>query len=187
MSEATCDESIYKVNVIEYAQSEPSITSRPGERVGIFIDEENLRLGMPKKTKFDPHEIVEYCRMNVGIPIMNRIYMKGKYVQPLNLMQCRDDYFEVTLVEDNKKDAADMEIIGDATEAIFCKPYISTYVIVTGDKDLSPLIRKLHKNGKNVIVIAHRQCISRKFIRMIEGLGHQFVDYLELTSGVRGE
>lgn len=155
--------------------------SLPGQtraRVATFIDEENLRLGMPKKKgKFNPRHILDYVRLNIGIPTINKIYLHGSYDRPLSLKQSRDNDFEVWEAEDNGKNAADLALFGDAVETMCWNEYITTFVIVSGDKDLTQLIKKLHWNGKNIIVIAHRNCTSAKYVELVEHLGHQFIDY----------
>ncbi|MBF0554209.1 MAG: NYN domain-containing protein [Nitrospirae bacterium] len=184
MMEAIENESEFHGNVSDISLSHFDAGRKFSEKTAVFVDDENIRKGMRKgQGLFNPGSILDYCRMNIGIPTINKLYLKGYYLRPLNLMLCRDNDFEVTVVEDNKKDAADMSLICDAMETIFVNSYVSTYVIVSGDKDFMPLIRKLHRHGKRIIVIAHRHCTSPKFIKGIEKLGHQFLDYSIIYQG----
>ena len=65
--------------------------------------------------------------------------------------------FHVELVEipqrmgASRKNAADIKLAVDALESAFEREYISTFVICTGDSDLTPLVHKLRELNKRVI------------------------------------
>lgn len=54
----------------------------------------------------------------------------------------------------NGKDSADINIVCDALEILYQTSYkIDTYVIISCDKDITPLINKIKSYSKNVILI----------------------------------
>ena len=65
--------------------------------------------------------------------------------------------FHVELIEipqrmgASRKNAADIKLAVDALEMAFERDYISTFVICTGDSDLTPLVHKLRELNKRVI------------------------------------
>ncbi|MEX0836065.1 MAG: NYN domain-containing protein, partial [Nitriliruptor sp.] len=50
-----------------------------------------------------------------------------------------------------RKNAADIQMAVDAMELAFTRDFVSTYVIVSGDSDFTPLVGKLRELNKRVI------------------------------------
>ncbi|HNV05168.1 MAG TPA: NYN domain-containing protein [Petrotogaceae bacterium] len=59
----------------------------------------------------------------------------------------------------NKK-GNDIKLAVDTIESMFMFPHIESYVLVTGDADFLPLVRKLKTYGKSVIVISRSKTTS---------------------------
>lgn len=57
--------------------------------------------------------------------------------------------------KDQKKNAADFQLVIDAIELVHARPNIDTYVIVSGDGGFAALVKKLHEYGKTVIGCAY--------------------------------
>ncbi|NJO70637.1 MAG: NYN domain-containing protein [Oscillatoriales cyanobacterium RM1_1_9] len=62
-----------------------------------------------------------------------------------------------------KKNAADIQLVIDATELTYTRPEIQTYVIISGDGGFSALTNKLHEYGKTVIGCAYQNSTSKTF------------------------
>lgn len=50
-----------------------------------------------------------------------------------------------------KKNASDIQLVIDAIDTLHTKPFIDTFVVVSGDGGFSALANKLHQSGKQVI------------------------------------
>ncbi len=61
---------------------------------------------------------------------------------------------------DSRKNAADIKLAIDAIEAAFERAFISTFVICTGDSDLTPLVQKLRELDRQVIGVGVRDSTS---------------------------
>jgi hypothetical protein len=60
----------------------------------------------------------------------------------------------------SRKNAADIKMAVDALEMAFERDYITTFVICTGDSDLTPLVHKLRELNKRVIGVGIKDSTS---------------------------
>ncbi len=58
------------------------------------------------------------------------------------------------------KNSADIRMVVDAMDIAHTRPYIDTFVLVSGDSDMLPLISKLRELDRYVIVVANRRSAS---------------------------
>src|SRR5262249_36558907 len=58
------------------------------------------------------------------------------------------------------KNSADIRLVVDALDMAYSKDHITTFVIVSGDSDFSPLVSKLKENGKHVIALGTQASTS---------------------------
>ena len=61
----------------------------------------------------------------------------------------------------SRKNAADIKLAVDALEVAFERDYVTTFVICTGDSDLTPLVHKLRELNKRVIGVGIRESTSK--------------------------
>lgn len=54
------------------------------------------------------------------------------------------------------KNASDIQLVIDAMELLHTKPFIDTYILVTGDGGFSTLVKKISEYGKEVIGVAYK-------------------------------
>ncbi len=123
--------------------------------IAVFIDFENLALGFQGRD--DRFEIK---------PVLKRLLEKGKVVA--KKAYCDWSRFgnytsalheaAIEMVEIPKrgaagKNSADMHLCVDAMDLAYSKEHITTFVIVSGDSDFSPLVSKLKELGKHVVGI----------------------------------
>jgi uncharacterized protein (TIGR00288 family) len=65
----------------------------------------------------------------------------------------------------NKKNATDIRLAVDATELVFTRPEIGTFILLSGDSDFSSLVIKLKEYGKYVIGVGIRESASDLLIQ----------------------
>ncbi|MEZ4866488.1 MAG: NYN domain-containing protein [Caldilineaceae bacterium] len=64
---------------------------------------------------------------------------------------------------EQKKNAADIQLAIDAIDLAHVRPALEVFVIVSGDGGFAALAKKLHEYGKTVIGCAYRQAANRTF------------------------
>ncbi|MCH9055031.1 NYN domain-containing protein [Synechococcus sp. PCC 6716] len=64
---------------------------------------------------------------------------------------------------ENRKNAADIQLAIDVTDAIFRDPQLDTFVIVSGDGGFGSLAKKLRQYGKTVIGCAYEDAAGKSF------------------------
>ncbi|HYJ60603.1 MAG TPA: NYN domain-containing protein [Actinomycetota bacterium] len=125
------------------------------ERIALFLDYENLAIGARDMLglSFDLQPVVDALAER-GRVIARKAYADWSRFDEDRRMLTR---FHVELVEipqrmgASRKNAADIKLAVDALESAFERGYISTFVICTGDSDLTPLVHKLRELNKRVI------------------------------------
>lgn len=133
----------------------------PDGQVAAFIDFENLVLGAGKGLPGQANPvpcaaITRLCR-DYGNASVRRAYADwadprfGKYQPDLAL-----NGVDLTQVGrfgtyPQSKNAADIQMTVDAMETLIVHPDVATYVLVTGDSDYTPLVRRLREFGKRVV------------------------------------
>jgi uncharacterized protein (TIGR00288 family) len=61
------------------------------------------------------------------------------------------------------KNSSDIQLVVDAMEVLYTKPFIDTFIIVSGDGGFLSLARKLNEHGKKVIGSAYRSSTNSMF------------------------
>jgi len=125
------------------------------ERIALFLDYENLAIGARDilGLTFDLKPVVDALAER-GRVIARKAYADWSSFDEDRRMLTR---FHVELVEipqrmgASRKNAADIKMAVDALEMAFEREYVSTFVICTGDSDLTPLVHKLRELDKRVI------------------------------------
>jgi len=79
--------------------------------------------------------------------------------------------------KENGKSLCDPMMICDIMQTLYERPFIKTFVIVTGDKDFIPLIRKINEHGKRVIIVGVENTTSQALIEECTRLGFKFLAY----------
>jgi hypothetical protein len=78
----------------------------------------------------------------------------------------------------SRKNAADIKMAIDAIELALDRDYIDTFVICTGDSDLSPLVQKLRELDREVIGVGVRASTSK----LLPGACDEFMFYDNLVN-----
>lgn len=133
--------------------SAPTASPGPQLQIAVFIDFENIALGLR-----DPGAPFEVRR------ILDRLLEKGKVLVKVayadwgrfrehtqSLHENGIELIEIPRRASTGKNSADIRLVVDAMDLSWSKTHIDTFVVVSGDSDFSPLVAKLKENGKHVI------------------------------------
>jgi len=135
------------------------------ERIGLFIDYENLAIGAREDLKghrFDFKPVADALAER-GRVVVRRAYADWSFFEADRKMLTRN---HVELIEIPqrvgavRKNAADIKMAVDAIELAFEREYVTTFVICTGDSDFTPLVHKLRELNKRVIGVGLRASTS---------------------------
>jgi uncharacterized LabA/DUF88 family protein len=166
----------------DYASFQRS--SAPDRRLALFIDFENLAIGVKE---------AKYKKFEIGL-LLERLLEKGKIV--LKRAYCDWDRFPdykrefheaaVEMIEIpgrgySGKNSADIRMVVDAMDISWSKEHIDVFVIASGDSDFSPLVSKLKENDKYVIGHGVKNSSSDLLIDNCD----EFIFYEDLVRGVQ--
>jgi uncharacterized LabA/DUF88 family protein len=134
------------------------------ERIALFLDYENLAIGARDAlgVSFDLKPVLDALAER-GRVISRRAYADWSAFDEDRRMLTRG---HVELIEipqrmgASRKNAADIKMAVDALEMAFERDYITTFVICTGDSDLTPLVHKLRELNKKVIGVGIKDSTS---------------------------
>ncbi|WP_226087467.1 NYN domain-containing protein [Mesobacillus sp. S13] len=145
-------------------------------RAGVFIDHENIRIRLeklsPKKDIYD-NDFIDKLRENLKSKgyINQSIYAYDDYLNSyFNKKQVLHHYKVIginpvhTL---NIKDSADLELSLDALEKCINDEF-DIFFIVSCDKDMLPLIKKLKEKSKKVILVGLTFNSSNHVINLVD-------------------
>jgi uncharacterized LabA/DUF88 family protein len=135
------------------------------ERIALFLDYENLAIGAREALgglTFDLKPVLDALAER-GRVIARKAYADWSAFDEDRRMLTRG---HVELIEipqrmgASRKNAADIKMAVDALEMAFEREYITTFVICTGDSDLTPLVHKLRELNKRVIGVGIKDSTS---------------------------
>ncbi|MGY9081665.1 MAG: NYN domain-containing protein [Acidimicrobiales bacterium] len=124
-------------------------------RIAVYLDYENLAIGARENlgVAFDFANVADALAER-GRVIVRKAYADWSYFDKDRRMLTRHQV-ELTDIPQkmggSRKNAADIKMAIDAVELALERKYISTFVICTGDSDLSPLVHKLREFDRHVI------------------------------------
>src|SRR3989454_6213790 len=130
--------------------------------LAVFVDFENLALGFQnRRDRFDIHRVLERL-VEKGKIVVKKSYDDwsrfGIYTQSLH--EAAIELIEIPKRAQSGKNSADIRLCVDAIDMAYAKDHITTFVIVSGDSDFSPLVSKLKENGKHVIGLGMQDSTS---------------------------
>ena len=134
------------------------------ERIGLFIDYENLAIGAREDLgiQFDFKPIADALAER-GRVVVRKAYADWTHFEDDRRMLTRN---QVELIEipqrmgTTRKNAADIKMAVDAVELAFERAYVTTFVICTGDSDFTPLVQKLRELNKRVVGVGLKASTS---------------------------
>lgn len=130
-------------------------TTDTGEqRLALFIDHENVAIGARDiGLRFDPRPLLDALAER-GRLITRRAYADWNLFSEdrRGMVDANVELIEIPQRSDSvRKNAADIQMAVDAMELALTRDFVSTFVIVSGDSDFTPLVSKLRELNKRVI------------------------------------
>ena len=167
-------------------QSGPLLPTRSGveQRLSLFIDFENIALGVrdAQYKKFDINLVLQ------RLIEKGRIVFKKAYADWTRYAEYKREFHEaaIELIDIPQrgytgKNSADIRMVVDAMDLVASKGHITTFVILSGDSDFSPLVSKLKENDKNVIGLGVKNSTSDLLISNCD----EFIFYEDLVRETR--
>src|SRR5437867_446802 len=147
--------------------------------LAIFIDFENLALGFQgkRKRKFEIRRVLERL-VEKGKVVVKKAYADwsrfAEYTHALH--EEGIELIEIPKRFQTGKNSADIRLCVDAMDLAWSKDHITTFVVVSGDSDFSPLVSKLKENGKHVIGLGMKESTSD----MLRDSCDEFIYYEDL-------
>jgi uncharacterized protein (TIGR00288 family) len=130
--------------------------------LAVFIDFENLALGFHgRRDRFDIVRVLERL-VEKGKIVVKKAYADWSRFAPYTqaLHEAAIELIEIPKRAQSGKNSADIRLVVDAIDMAYAKEHITTFVIVSGDSDFSPLVSKLKENGKHVIGLGMQDSTS---------------------------
>ncbi len=151
--------------------------------LAIFIDFENLALGFKnRKGKFQIKRVLARL-VEKGKIIVKKAYADwnpyGEFKREMH--EAAIELIEVPHRSMTGKNSADIRMVVDALDLCYSKDHIDTFVVCSGDSDLSPLVSKLKENGKNVIGLGLKDSTSNLLVANCD----EFIFYEDLETPKR--
>jgi uncharacterized protein (TIGR00288 family) len=124
------------------------------ERLALYVDHENVAIGARDiGYRFDPQPLLEALAER-GRLITRRAYADWNLFREdrRGMVDANVELIEIPQRSDSvRKNAADIQMAVDAMELALTRDFVSTFVIVSGDSDFTPLVSKLRELNKRVI------------------------------------
>lgn len=146
--------------------------------LAVFIDFENLALGLKDRDeKFDIGRVLARL-VEKGDIVVKRAYADWSRFSSnaVPLHGAAIELIEIPRRAMTGKNSADMRLCVDAMDLCYSKSHITTFVILSGDSDFSPLVSKLKENGKLVIGLGSKHSTSE----LLRDNCHEYIYYEEL-------
>ncbi len=150
--------------------------------IAVFIDYENLALGVLDMTP-------KQKSVEIGL-VLNRLLEKGRIVykraycdwsryrrRTQTLHQHGVTMVDIPETGVSGKNSADIHMVVDAMDLCFGKEHISTFALLTGDSDFSPLVYKLREEDKRVIGCGVKNSTSNLLVKSCD----EFIYYDDLV------
>ncbi len=139
--------------------------TEPERRIAVFLDYENLAIGSRDHLgqTFD-FGLVADALAERGRVITRKAYADWSYFDEDRRMLTRHHVELVDIPQrmgGSRKNAADIKMAVDAVELAMDRDYIETFVVCTGDSDLSPLVHKLRELDRLVIGVGVKDSTSK--------------------------
>ena len=149
------------------------------DQLAVFIDFENIALWAEREFfDFEITSLLEYLQSR-GPAVVKRAYGDWSRFSRYrdDMMNNSIDLIQIYSVRAGKN-RADIRMAIDAFEIAMTRSQISTFVIISGDSDFSPLVGKLREYGRYTIGIGPRSITHDLLVRSCD----EFI-YLETALG----
>lgn len=138
-----------------------SVVSDTQLRLAVFIDFENIALGLKGSERFEVGRVLDRLLEKGRILVRIAYADWNRFREYTNVLhESGIELIEIPRRAQTGKNSADIRLVVDAMDLAWSKEHIDTFVIVSGDSDFSPLVSKLKENGKRVIGLGMRASTS---------------------------
>jgi uncharacterized LabA/DUF88 family protein len=148
--------------------------------VAIFLDLDNLVIGAKQANlTFDINLILdEIKRVTNGRIVLRRSYGDWRQGQKLLKELTAAGFTTQSTIRLNNfsKNIADMQIVVDTMDTLIDGHQYNSYVLITGDRDFTPLVQSLRKRGKQVIGVGVKHTASPSLVSLCD----QYIYYEQL-------
>lgn len=158
------------------------------KNVGLFIDWDNLAIsiaadmnGATPDVKRIVQKAQEYGRIIIARAyaewntMSERLSVYRAGVEPVYAPTFRFETDPVTQISRGKS-LADPVMVADCVDALHILPQVTTFVMVSGDKDLIPVVRLAQLRGRKVVVIGPDLVAA-----VLKDMADEFVSYRSLV------
>lgn len=153
---------------------------QPESNLAVFCDYENLAIGARdgRLGAFDINMALERM-LDKGRVLIKRAYSDWKRYSDARrpMHEAGFELIEVPHVSYSGKNSADIHMVVDALDLCYTRPHIDIIVIMSGDSDFSPLVRKLRENNKRVVGLGVKNATSDLLVENCD----EFIYYDDLV------
>ena len=164
--------------------SAPPTRSAVEQRLALFIDFENIALGVrdAQYKKFDIQLVLQRL-IEKGRIVHKKAYADwtryGEYKRAFH--EAAIELIDIPQRNYTGKNSADIRMVVDAMDLAASKSHITTFVVCSGDSDFSPLVSKLKEDDKMVIGLGVKNSTSDLLISNCD----EFIFYEDLVRETR--
>lgn len=155
-----------------------SAPALPASNAALLIDFDNVTLGVRSDLTKELRHLLDSDIIKGKVSVQ-RAYADWRrypqYIVPLS--ESSIDLIFAPAFGTNKKNATDIRLAIDATELVFTRPEIGTFILLSGDSDFSSLVIKLKEYGKYVVGVGIRESASDILIQNCD----EYYSYTELA------
>jgi uncharacterized LabA/DUF88 family protein len=156
-------------------------------RWAVLLDLANFAIGLERTGRpLDAGRLVDALKREKGELVLRQAYGDFDRYAALGTA-LRERGFGLShlprLTKGSEKNHADIQMVVDAMRVAFTSPHIDSYVLLSGDSDLLPLVQELIRMGKRVDVIA----VAGSASAALAANCHQFDTYEDLLSAGAAE
>jgi uncharacterized protein (TIGR00288 family) len=148
--------------------------------MAVFCDFENVALGVrdAKYDRFDIGRVLERLLLKGPIVVKKAYCDWGRYAQyKATMHEAAFELIDIPHVRQSGKNSADIRMVVDALDLCYTKSHVTTFVLITGDSDFSPLVSKLRENDKQAIGVGVKKSTSDLLIANCD----EFIYYDDLV------
>jgi len=148
--------------------------------MAVFCDFENVALGVrdARYDRFDIKRVLERLLLKGPIVVKKAYCDWGRYSEfKAPMHEAAFELIEIPHVRQSGKNSADIRMVVDALDLCYTKSHVTTFVLITGDSDFSPLVSKLRENAKEAIGVGVKNSTSDLLIANCD----EFIYYDDLV------
>jgi uncharacterized protein (TIGR00288 family) len=148
--------------------------------MAVFCDFENVALGVrdARYDRFDIKRVLERLLLKGPIVVKKAYCDWGRYSEfKASMHEAAFELIDIPHIRQSGKNSADIRMVVDALDLCYTKSHVSTFVLITGDSDFSPLVSKLRENDKQAIGVGVKNSTSDLLIANCD----EFIYYDDLV------